>query len=305
MISEILLVLGGHRSSLFLANSQIHPAFSSDLHPGEKQCLEYLAHIGSQYHAIRAQCRTLLSSSKSPYICAACATLGHILQEYEMTVVDTERRILSKDVELVSVGAFVPLSSLRAVFAEWDAPMTAMLHLVEDLKTHESFQDQEPSSSRPGPLLDLLMARRATGVNKISEIMSQISISVQRIWKTHLISYLHGHASSETSFACQDHTLRQSTVPACISEVSRESIRYIGRAVGAVKAARSKHQLPRTMELDHCLLLENVLPEDQHAFDHAITEIRSQVSNYLWLTVLTREHVVEAVDSLYVDPPSP
>jgi ribosomal RNA-processing protein 1 len=45
-------------------------------------------------------------------------------------------------------------------------------------------------------------------------------------------------------------------------------------------------------------MLSNVLPEDQHNFDCVVAQIRTNVSEWLWLNVLTWKDVEEAVDSL-------
>jgi hypothetical protein len=46
-------------------------------------------------------------------------------------------------------------------------------------------------------------------------------------------------------------------------------------------------------------MLEAVLPEDQHSFDRVVTQIRTNVSEWLWLNVLAQKDVEESVDSLY------
>jgi hypothetical protein len=52
--------------------------------------------------------------------------------------------------------------------------------------------------------------------------------------------------------------------------------------------------------MEHTKLLEGVLPEEQHEFDKVVTQIRTNVSEWLWLNVLTQKDVEDAVDSLYV-----
>jgi len=46
--------------------------------------------------------------------------------------------------------------------------------------------------------------------------------------------------------------------------------------------------------------VHGVLPEEQHQFDRVVMQIRTNVSEWLWLNVLTRKDVEDAVDSLYV-----
>ena len=73
---------------------------------------------------------------------------------------------------------------------------------------------------------------------------------------------------------------------------------YIGRAVVTVRNAKSQAQFPRSLENDHTKLLEKVLPEDRHGFDRVITEIRTNVSEWLWTNVLTKKAVTETSETL-------
>ncbi|KAF7339347.1 Spindle pole body component [Mycena sanguinolenta] len=290
MISEIFLVLAGHESSLFPSPS-LHPQFAPLLHPGEQQCLESLAQIGFRYRKIIASCNAL-SRSTSRYIAAVSRTLTILLKDYQTLVVSTEAKVLLRDPNLVASASFVPLSSIRAIFAEWDAPFAALVVLVEQLEAEKSW--------KPGPLIDLLLARSHTGVHRISDILSSLAVAVQRVWRTQLTAFvIHGSLSpvdplaSETTYILQDGSM-----PSCVSEQSRDSIAYVGRAIATVKAAQWQKQLPRDLASEHTKLLQEVLPEDQHAFDRVILQIRTNVSEWLWLNVLTQKDVEDAVDSL-------
>ncbi|EMD41843.1 hypothetical protein CERSUDRAFT_147199 [Gelatoporia subvermispora B] len=291
MIAEVLLVLAGHESSLFLSQNTINPAFSQLLHPGEEQCLQVLGQIALRYRKIKTTCSSL-SRSPSRYVCALCATLNKILQdEYETLVVSTEARVLKRDPDLVASGSFVPLSSLRAVFSEWDAPLAALESLVEQLQAEQEW--------RAGPLIDLLLARLRTGIHRVASIFSRLSDAVQRVWMSQLQALLnHGTLSTQDSLATSDYKLVNTSIPSCISAQSRDSITYVGRAIGTVKAAKWGRQFPREIALDHSKLLETVLPSDQYAFDRVISDIRTTVSEWLWLNVLTHKDVEVAVESL-------
>lgn len=211
--------------------------------------------------------------------------------EYETLVVDTEARVLKRDPDYVGSGSFVPLSSIRACFAEWDAPLAALDSLIDQLEGQDYWQ--------PGPLIDMLLARSHTGVHRIADILSRLSIAVQRVWKAQLTAFLvHGSLSSVDPLASDKYILLDGSIPSCVSSQSRDSIGYVGRAIGTVKAAKWQKQLPRDLALVHTNLLEGVLPEDQHQFDMVITQIRTNVSEWLWLNVLTQKDVEDAVDSL-------
>jgi len=74
--------------------------------------------------------------------------------------------------------------------------------------------------------------------------------------------------------------------------------------MATIKAKKWQNQLPREQALEYANLLETVLPEDQYKFDLVVSQIRTNVSEWLWLNVLTRKDVEDAVISLYVILPS-
>lgn len=291
MIAEVLLVLAGHSSSLFSTDHKVHPAFVPLLHPGEQQCLESLGQIAFRYRKIK-QSSCDLARSPSLYISALCTTLNQILRnEYENLVVETEAKVLKRDSSLVAHGSFVPLSSIRAVFAEWDAPLVALESLIEEL--------QSRSEWRPGPLIDLLLSRSNTGVHRVADIYSRLCKAVQRVWVAQLQAFMiHGSLASTDPLASQDYTLLDGALPACVSPRTRDSIAYVGRAIGTVKAAKWEKQFPRQEAMAYTKLLDTVLPQDAYDFDRIVSDIRIAVSEWLWLNVLTQKDVDEAVESL-------
>lgn len=295
MIAEILLVLAGHQSSLFPTDHTLQPSFATLLHPGEKECIEALGLIAFRYRRIKDSCRKL-SFSSSRYISALSSALRDILRdEYEALVVQTEARVLNRDPSLVASGSFVPLSSIRATFAIWDPPLLALVSLVEEIESEDDW--------KPGPLIDMLIARSQTGVYRIAEILSQLSRAVQRVWRTHLSAFVvHGTLSNVGPLASDSYVLTEGSMPSCITPQSRDAIVYIGKAIGTVKAAKWKKQLPIALAQQHTTLLESTLPEDYHAFDAVLSQIRTNVSEWLWSNVLTQKDVDDAVESLWVPP---
>ncbi|RPD82216.1 gamma-tubulin ring complex protein [Lentinus tigrinus ALCF2SS1-7] len=291
MIAEVLLVLAGHKSSLFPTDHTVHPAFAPLLHPGEEQCLESLGQIALRYRKIKHACTTLARPS-SRYVSALCATLNQILKdEYEVLVVETEAKVLQRDSSLVASGSFVPLSSLRAIFSEWDAPLASLETLVDELQAQEQW--------KPGPLIDLLLTRSKTGIHRVSAIYARLSEAVQHVWIAQLQALLiHGTLSAHDPLADEKYVLVEGAAPSCVSTQSRESITYVGRAIGTVKAAKWEKQFPQDLAKEHIKLLTAVLPQDQYAFDHVVANIRTAVSEWLWLNVLTHKDVDEAVESL-------
>jgi len=292
MIAEILLVLAGHSSSLFPSDHSIDPTLVPLLHPGERDCLESLCKIAQRYRVIKS-ITSSLSNSSSQYLSALCAALNQILkQEYEALVVDTEAQILKREADFVASGSFVPLSAIRATFSEWDAPLVALESLMEELR-------DSPEKWTAGPLIDLLISRSRTGVHRIASILQRLSRSVQRVWRSQLATFMvHGTISPSEPIATADYALIGTATPSCISEHARTSITYVGRAIGTIRAAKWHIQLPRELASKHSRILDNVFPEDRHRFDRAISTIRTNISEWMWLNVLTQKDAEDAVDSL-------
>lgn len=207
-------MLGGHPSSLFPKDHTIHPSFSPLLHPGERQCIESLGICGFRYRTIQKSCAQLQSSS-SRYVSAICSQIRHILKdEYETLVISTEEKVLRNDANFVGSRSFVPLSSIRATFAEWDAPLASLVTLMEELESRKDIQ--------PGPLIDLLLERSKTGVNRIASIFTQLSHAVERVWRVQLIAFIvHGSISAVDPLVSESYAFLEGSVPSCISAQSR------------------------------------------------------------------------------------
>src|ERR1700722_6980378 len=195
---------------------------------GEEQCLQSLLQIAFRYRKIKRSTFNL-SRSGSRYICALCSTLDQILKdEYERSVIETEAKVLKRDPDLVASGSFVPLSSIRASFAEWDAPLAVLESLVDRLEAEAHW--------KPGPLIDMLLMSSHTGIHRIASILSRLCIAVQCVWRTQLTALLvHGSLSPVDSLASENYALLDGSMPSCVSAQSRDSISYIGRAIRTVK----------------------------------------------------------------------
>ncbi|KAG9003202.1 hypothetical protein FRB94_003314 [Tulasnella sp. JGI-2019a] len=356
MIS-VLCILAGHESSLFTPDGHITPDFLPLLHPGEVQTLETLVDLAARYARIKQAAARFKgsyqaiksvgdangtgASSSRPleYLSTVGAAITKILKEYETLVVDTEARVLRRDDELVGGQSFVPLSSIRAVFSVWDAPLTALDSLVIKIYTgpEDSIIRDAPSSSSsnstnvprwpPGRLMDLLMDRAQTGVQRISSIMKELAGAVQKLWRTQLTAFLiHGTLSSMDPLAIHPHRndkpaptalladssssagsvqlissliVNEEAFPSCVSAATRDSILYVGKAVAVVRAqGQAQKQIPRSITMDHAKMLGSVLPQDRFDFDRVIAEIRRVISEFLWTHVLVEKDVEEAVESL-------
>lgn len=240
VVAEILLVLAGHNSSLFVAAGESTPptvaaAFAGLLHPGEKAELEALARISWRYKKIKAAYKSLLRPSKggqtSPYMAALFVCLNDILKsEYEALIIETEASILKKDESFVAGGSFVPLSTIRATFSKWDAPLAALESLLDRLALLPD--GTRPSCGQlvhwpPGKLIDLLIDRSEIGVERVASILSRLGTAVQRVWRLQLAAFLiHGTLATSDPLADANaaYSLVSDTIPSCVSSQTRESI---------------------------------------------------------------------------------
>lgn len=129
--------------------------------------------------------------------------------------------------------------------------------------------------------------------------MSRLAEAVQNIWRAQLQAFIiHGHLSSSEPLAKESYILNDDAIPSCVSSTARDSIVYVGRAIGTVKALKWHRQIPSFISLGHARLIDTVLPQDQHAFEDLISQIRADISEWLWANVLTMPDVEDAVDSL-------
>ncbi|EJD54547.1 hypothetical protein AURDEDRAFT_79521 [Auricularia subglabra TFB-10046 SS5] len=300
MLAELLLILAGHPSSLLLEDGRtVTPALAELLHPGEKDVVEFLATIASRYRRLRQSCASL-STRSSRYVAALCRTLSDLLaREYDTLIIDVEGRVLRRDSSMVATGSYVPLSTIKATFSKWSAPLAALNTLFDALE-----QDCAPATNPlwyPGPLLDLLLERASTGVHLVAFVFSTLAHSVQVVWKAQLACFII-HGRSEQFASPETHVPYPTSMPSCISEDSADSIAYVGRAIAVVKQQtaqwRQRLELPRHLTDEHARLLEKVLPENRHDFDAVISTIRVNVSEWLWKYVLTRKDVDETINSL-------
>jgi gamma-tubulin complex component 4 len=253
----------------------------------------------------------------SQYLATLCSTLiGGILREYEDLIVSTEMRILKSDASFVAEGSFVPLSTLLATFNPWMAPMASLVSLVDILQAgppSSSTSPTSPASSStttpdwpPGPLIDLLHSRSQIGYTHISRIYTLLSISVQRTWISHLLLFLiHGQTPSPSAPSSANplpslpeslsidvgpdpsssrrrlYKLREGSMPLFVSEATRESILYVGRAVAMSK--REGREIDRGIKERMSEWVREVLPMDHRAFEGVIDRVRGEVGELVFL----------------------
>ncbi|KAF8713596.1 hypothetical protein RHS03_00431, partial [Rhizoctonia solani] len=290
MLAEVLLIMSGHASSLLEPDGTIAPAFAPLLHPGEQQVLKELATLASQYRKLKQTCPIL--GQQSQYMSSLCAALIEILTEYEDLVVETEARILKRDSELVANATVVPLSAVKATFSIWNVQFAALCLLIDQLEAGPPGLDG--TRWPPGPLIDLLLQRARTGVQRVAHVINRLALAVQRVWRSHLLAFLvHGilDAADPLARVADGYKLNPECVPSCVTPQTREAIAYIGRAVAVVGVG-----VPRQLAIVHARLVGRVLPQDRYAFDGAVERIKGNISEWLWTRVLTKADVIGAVE---------
>ncbi|GAB1524194.1 hypothetical protein RhiTH_007347 [Rhizoctonia solani] len=290
MLAEVLLIMSGHASSLLEPDGTIAPAFAPLLHPGEQQVLKELATLASQYRKLKQTCPIL--GQQSQYMSSLCAALIEILTEYEDLVVETEARILKRDSELVANATVVPLSAVKATFSIWNVQFAALRLLIDQLEAGPPGLDG--TRWPPGPLIDLLLQRARTGVQRVAHVINRLALAVQRVWRSHLLAFLvHGilDAADPLARVADGYKLNPECVPSCVTPQTREAIAYIGRAVAVVGVG-----VPRQLAIVHARLVGRVLPQDRYAFDGAVERIKGNISEWLWTRVLTKADVIGAVE---------
>lgn len=152
------------------------------------------------------------SVAPSAHLAALCSTLLRLLRSYEALILTTETQILGRSADFVANGAFVSLATVRAAFAQWEAPLAALDRLVDSLVRGPEHERQTPSvtASTQGPsshdhrtapprssvqwtgglLIDLLSQRADTGVGRVSECMCALRAAVEESWLNRLVAWV-------------------------------------------------------------------------------------------------------------------
>nr|XP_019043385.1 hypothetical protein I302_07962 [Kwoniella bestiolae CBS 10118]OCF22315.1 hypothetical protein I302_07962 [Kwoniella bestiolae CBS 10118] len=223
MLAEVLLLLSGHQSSLFVPHSStlvVSPHLTEYLHPGEITSLNALADLSSKYRKIKSWAtetqkkgreaillesvnstsrkgkqREIPSTSNeklpNQYLTTLSSSILNILREYEVQIVEIESKILSLDPELVQDGegrGYVPLSNLVANFDKWKIPLASLSTLMDELISGDG--DGKSMIHVPGKLIDLVESKLRTGNPKLHKIYSDIISSLLHLFLIHLISFM-------------------------------------------------------------------------------------------------------------------
>lgn len=333
MLAELLLVLGGHPSSLF-TSAGVSPSLAPYLHPGEVAALGVLCGLAADYTLVRqwaertqaAARAAVLSASKrkgkeraadgdgngngngggkvGQYVAVLAGAVRGVLGEYEALLVDTEALVLARNPGTVQPGSspedgqgYVPLSLVLATFDAWHAPMAALSALVSYVSTPRS----------PGELMQHLSEARATGNPALRAVFSRLLQRLWDLWLTHLVVFLLDGVAADASTPAAPalgldagadpphrlYRLNADLLPRSVGAPTRESILYVGRVAATLK--REGRALPRTLVEK---TRRDVLASKPEELDAAVQRARADVGEWLWRHVLTGEQVVDAIESL-------
>ncbi|OCF35137.1 hypothetical protein I316_03178 [Kwoniella heveanensis BCC8398] len=341
-----------------LTTLTVSPHLAEYLHPGEVISLNSLGQLAFWYRAIKSWATLIqkrgreaviaesLTSSKkgkgkerasardtasgaeadeetvpNQYMCTLASSVLDTLSSYELLVVETEARILNFDPAVVQdpEQGYVPLSNLVATFDGWQAPLSSLHALTQQLSSSPLSREQEKSGEQergwtPGGLLDLIYDKTQTGNPSLKKIYTRILSSLIRLLLTHLVSFLlYGIAptrstptspsiaidvgSDPLSPKYRIYRLNDHLLPSSIDRRTRESILYIGRVAATLK--REGMSLPKSLvdgvrvEIMAVKSLEEI-----GGLDDAIQRARAEVGEWLWKHILTGPQLAEAIESL-------
>ncbi|PWN36200.1 uncharacterized protein FA14DRAFT_52771 [Meira miltonrushii] len=167
VLEELLLVLAGHRSSLFIVTEVAGSSCGEQVpwiwtlrsrssihynHPGERAVLDSLANIAAKYHrillfaksvqkqahqqtlqSIRQRCKS--NQWQNKLLVQLTSKIRELLKDYEKWICDLESDILhgSWDIAASENADQISLSSIRARLEEWEMLLCALNQLVSDL----------------------------------------------------------------------------------------------------------------------------------------------------------------------------
>lgn len=329
MLHELLLVMATptiSKSDIFRPVSisddvqnpstyKVSPTFDY-LHPAERSQFDRLGQLAFRYATISEFCSTYLRTShrqrlstKSEGIQSAamdvlCASIQDILHGYEGVIIDTERKVITKDDHLVGSRSMVPISRLVAIFSPWEAPLSELDTLVKVLQG--KIENSTLFSAKW--LMEYLRTRMTTGVDTVAECMKRLYRAVEMLFLRRVTSWVvygvlpntesDGFFISEVKSSNKraEFSLDDEMIPSSISRHVASSTLYIGRAHATVKQAIEK-TVPEEMTSEHIKLMTTLSsrrrtsPCHHVEIEKVVSRIRQDVASWLWTTILTRDRL--------------
>ncbi|RKP21185.1 hypothetical protein ROZALSC1DRAFT_20736 [Rozella allomycis CSF55] len=178
MLHELLLCLTGFQGDILSLNSQnvfqISPIFAEHLHLSEKNLLESLSVVGSQYLKLR-----VFSSDNhnSLYISVFARWIKKKLYEYQADIVNVEKGILLGAAE--SNGQSTPLTFFKHYFSKYMMLFDTLVKLVEGGTLLRSFK-----------LMDVIRQNFDIGINEYKNYYLEIQEMMLMVFLKQLIPWL-------------------------------------------------------------------------------------------------------------------
>ncbi|GAO46984.1 hypothetical protein SAICODRAFT_70522 [Saitoella complicata NRRL Y-17804] len=302
MLHELLLVLNCHSSSIFIetpTTTTLSPTFPN-VHPSERALLNSLAHLAHLHRRTRDAIKSSISSHPSTIVRAVASAIDGQLKLFQQRVVDCEKAILSRDVELVGGYDIVPLAKLATWFSGWDR----ILAYVEELATFISLPERTGVE-----VLNRLKGDTRTGFPELRQLSNKFLVVAEQVWLKFLMTWvLYGKVSnlgSRDLFVKEDekqdleerYAADEKLIPWFLSKDTADSVLFIGFAL----VRTSSHLTNSGSEIlhAHSALLRAIEPSIQPStIDSTIAAVRASISNRLLRRLLPSRTIISAIGFL-------
>ncbi|KAK6908756.1 hypothetical protein I204_01958 [Kwoniella mangroviensis CBS 8886] len=238
MLAEVLLLLSGHQSSLFVPHPSsssssspasttliVSPHLTEYLHPGEITSLNSLADLSCKYRKIKSWAddtqrrgreailsESVRSTSSRKGKQRQDTTTGSEddLPNQYLTTLATSILSILRDYEVSIVDIESKILSLDPTLVQDGdnkgyVPLSSLVANFDKWKIPLSslstlVDELSPSTHTPGKLIDLVESKGKTGNPRLSKIYSDISSALHNLFLVHLISFLlYGITTSSSS----------------------------------------------------------------------------------------------------------
>ena len=321
MLNEVLLALSGHPSPLFPASTkgdvpdgksglvdQDFPLLS----PSEAALLERVGRLAVLHRQLRVQAKSIISQQNSIICRAVASSIFHThLARFQEKILEVERRILTKDADLVGAYNIVPLSAVVGEFAEWSRRMEWYWRLVCYMHGPEGPSGKQVTGAQ---LIDHLRSESHTGFPDVEAVSIELGQVAEKAWLKQLSMWLlygqiptHGASDffvtvheSASHEELDQYLANRTLLPDFVSRRTAGSLMFIGKSLHQVKRHRqSSAQLSGAEGMadaellsEHLRLLSALtLPLIASTFSTTVSRIRSSLSQNVLHRLLPIEEV--------------
>ncbi|RKF83540.1 putative spc97 spc98 family protein [Golovinomyces cichoracearum] len=244
MIHEILLSLSGHPSPLL---NNDYSSSSSILSPPEKTLLASIAHL-SDLHCKLLTHTSAIRATHDSSICQAVATAirSKHLSRFQRKILEVEDSLLRNDVGNTEEYSIIPMTALVEKFSGWRRVMEWLLQVIEYINQGDHTSKPKCSGAM---IIDYLCEAIQTGYVDIEEVALSLITAAETAWLKQISTWvLYGRLPSfgiEDFFIQivgidkKDFESKKELLPAFVSDMTAESILFIGRSLNHIRAKRS------------------------------------------------------------------